>query len=194
MVNNYLVNYIKEQLNSGYDIKAIREAILEQGYKREEVEESIKYAQGNSKNITKGGNNKMGIVDMSNPKYQGFWIRFLAYAILDTLIIGIPLYLLQLGLIYATGMQSMYYLVVLLQAIIMIYMDGVKGGTPGKLILGMRIVNDKGEYIGIPMAILRYIGKIVSGMILFIGYFMIGWDEKKQGLHDKIAQTYVVKV
>jgi len=58
----------------------------------------------------------------------------------------------------------------------------------------MRIVNEKGEYIGIPMAILRYIGKVLSGMILGIGYFMIGWDKKKQGLHDKIAQTYVVKV
>jgi len=194
MVNNYLADYVKEQLKNGYDIKAIREAMLTQGYKKQEVEESIKYAQSNSKNITKSGNRNTGVVNMSNPQYQGFWIRFVSYVILDSIIIGIPLSLLQFGLIYATGTQSMTYLTTLLGAVIIIYMDGIKGGTPGKLILGMRIVNEKGEYIGIPMAILRYIGKIVSGIILGIGYFMIGWDEKKQGLHDKIAQTYVIKV
>jgi uncharacterized RDD family membrane protein YckC len=95
---------------------------------------------------------------------------------------------------YATGMQSMMYLVSFAMLLFIVYMDGIKGGTPGKLILRMRIVNEKGEYIGIPMAILRYIGKILSGMILCIGYFMIAWDKKKQGLHDKIAQTYVIKV
>ena len=88
----------------------------------------------------------------------------------------------------------MMYLVSLAMLLLIVYMDGIKGGTPGKLILGMRIVNEKGEYIGIPMAILRYIGKILSGMILCIGYFMIAWDKKKQGLHDNIAQTYVIKV
>jgi uncharacterized RDD family membrane protein YckC len=38
------------------------------------------------------------------------------------------------------------------------------------------------------------IGKIVSSIILFIGYLMILWDGKKQGLHDKIAGTVVIKV
>jgi len=72
-------------------------------------------------------------------------------------------------------------------------MDGIKGGTPGKLILGLKIRNEKGQYIGIPIAILRYIGKILSGIILGIGYLMIAWDVKKQGLHDKIAKTFVVR-
>ena len=193
MVNNYLVNYIKEQLKNGYDINSIGEAIAQQGYERSEIEDSINYAHSNSENITEKGGNKMACVNMANPNYRGFWIRFLA-CMLDGIIIGIPFWLLQIGLIYATGMQSMMYLASLVGIVLIIYMDGIKGGTPGKLILGMRIVNEKGEYIGIPMAILRYIGKVLSGMILGIGYFMIGWDKKKQGLHDKIAQTYVVKV
>jgi len=193
MVNNYLVNYIKEQLKNGYDINSIRKAIAQQGYAKGEIEDNINYAYGNSKSITENGSNKIVKTDMLNPRYQGFWIRFLAY-ILDGFIIGIPVWLLQIGLIYATGMQSMMYLASFAGVVLVIYMDGIKGGTPGKLILGMRIVNEKGEYIGIPMAILRYIGKILSGMILGIGYFMIGWDEKKQGLHDKITQTYVIKV
>ncbi len=193
MMNNYLVNYIKEQLKNGYDINSIREAIAQQGYERGEIEDSINYAYGNSKSITEKESNKIVKTGMLNPRYQGFWIRFLAF-ILDGFIIWIPVGLLQIGLIYATRMQSMMYLASLVGVVFIVYMDGIKGGTPGKLILGMRIVNEKGEYIGIPLAILRYLGRIVSGMILGIGYFMIGWDEKKQGLHDKIAQTYVVKV
>lgn len=133
------------------------------------------------------------MVDMSNPTYRGFWIRLLA-AILDSIIIGVPAGLIQFGLILGTGIKSLGYIVQLAAVVLIIYLDGIKGGTPGKLILGMRIVNEKGEFIGIPMAILRYIGKILSGIILGIGYFMIGFTSKKQGLHDMIAKTYVVKV
>ncbi|MBU1202082.1 MAG: RDD family protein [Nanoarchaeota archaeon] len=129
---------------------------------------------------------------MSNPEYKGFWIRFVA-SMLDGIIIGLPAFLLQMGLIFVVGMPSLIYLVSLASVILVIYLDGIKGGTPGKLILGIRIVNEKGEYIGIPMAILRYIGKILSAIILGIGYLMIAWDGKKRGLHDKIAKTYVVK-
>ncbi len=133
------------------------------------------------------------MVNMKNPSYAGFWIRFAA-ALIDTLVIGIPASILQFGLIFATGSNSMMYVIELAAAALIIYLDGIKGGTPGKLILGMRIVNEKGDYIGIPMAILRYIGKILSTIILLIGYLMIAWDSRKQGLHDKIAKTFVVKV
>lgn len=133
------------------------------------------------------------MADMKKPKYAGFWIR-LAATLIDVLVIGIPASILQVGLIFATGSNSMMYVVELAAVALVIYLDGIKGGTPGKLILGMRIVNEKGKYIGIPMAILRYIGKILSGIILLIGYLMIAWDKRKQGLHDKIAKTFVVKV
>jgi uncharacterized RDD family membrane protein YckC len=133
------------------------------------------------------------MVDMKNPSYVGFGKRFLA-AILDGIIIGIPASIIQLVLLFVAGIVSATYLVELGAAALIIYLDGMKGGTPGKLILGMRIVNEKGNYIGIPMAILRYIGKIVSSIILGIGYLMIFWDKRKQGLHDKIAKTFVVNV
>ena len=124
-------------------------------------------------------------------RYAGFWKRLLA-AILDIIIIGLPAFILQVGLVFATGISSLVYIVELASIILIVYMDGIKGGTPGKLILGMRIVNEEGSYIGIPMAILRYIGKILSGIILGIGFLMIAFTEKKQGLHDKIAKTFVV--
>lgn len=131
------------------------------------------------------------MVDMANPHYGGFWIRFLA-AVLDALIIGIPVGILIFGLLFATKMNIFMYIVQLAAIVFTIYMDGIKGGTPGKLILGLRIVNEKGEYIGIPTAILRYIGKMLSAIILGIGYLMVAFTQKKQGLHDKIAKTFVI--
>lgn len=131
------------------------------------------------------------MTNMKNPRYAGFWIRLLA-CILDAIIIGIPALILNLIFIFIIGIEPFQYLVQLAVTIFIIYMDGIHGGTPGKLIVGVRIVNEQGEYIGIPTAILRYIGKILSGIILGIGYLMIAWDPKKQGLHDKIAETYVI--
>ncbi|HCB22768.1 TPA: RDD family protein, partial [Candidatus Daviesbacteria bacterium] len=43
-------------------------------------------------------------------------------------------------------------------------------------------------------ALREILGKLASGLILGIGYLMVAWDSKKQGLHDKIASTYVVRV
>jgi|SRR3989338_11623103 len=123
--------------------------------------------------------------------YGGFWIRFVA-ALLDGIILGIPNAILQFSLMWGTGSVALSYIPTIAIVVLTIYLDGNVGGTPGKLILGLRIVNEQGTTIGIPRAILRYIGKIVSGMILLIGYIMIGFTQKKQGLHDMIASTYVV--
>ena len=129
---------------------------------------------------------------MASTSYAGFWIRFAA-ALLDMIIIGLPLLLIGGGLFLLTGVVFIYYVLNLAAVVFTIYMDGMKGGTPGKLILKIRIVNEQGKLIGIPGAILRYIGKFVSGIIFGIGFLMIAWTAKKQGLHDKIAGTYVVR-
>ena len=167
-------------MRSGKDINIIRNTI----------NDSINYVNNQNIKNQKGG---ATMVNMTNPHYSGFWIRFLA-AILDGLIIGIPIGIIGWGLAFATGVTSIIYVAQLASVVLVVYLDGIKGGTPGKLILGMRIVNEQGNYIGIPIAILRYICKILSGIILGIGVLMIAFTEKKQGLHDKIAKTYVVKV
>lgn len=66
-------------------------------------------------------------------------------------------------------------------------------GTIGKLALGIKVTDVNGERITFSKALLRNLSKIISGVILMIGYLMILFDSKKQGLHDKIADTYVVK-
>ncbi|MFH1590329.1 MAG: RDD family protein [archaeon] len=134
---------------------------------------------------------------VGSSKYVGFWARVGA-AGWDGLIIGLPVGLVQQGVSIASVMldiSSLRYLVYLISLaviVFIVYMEGVKGGTPGKIIMGMRIQKEGGQLIGVPTAILRYIGKIISGLILGIGHFMIAWDPKKQGLHDKIASSFVV--
>ena len=69
----------------------------------------------------------------------------------------------------------------------------VKGQTPGKMIMGIKIISTDGSPIGVGKAILRLIGYAISGIVFYLGFLWIIWDKDKQGWHDKIAGTYVVK-
>lgn len=73
--------------------------------------------------------------------------------------------------------------------------QGKYGQTLGKKALGIKVVDANGKTPSMMTFFLReIIGKFVSGIILLIGYLMVIWDGKKQGLHDKIAGTFVVRV
>jgi uncharacterized RDD family membrane protein YckC len=65
--------------------------------------------------------------------------------------------------------------------------------TLGKRAVGVKVINEQGSRVSFITATIRYIGKIVSGAILLIGYIMAAFTAKKQALHDMIATTYVVK-
>lgn len=64
--------------------------------------------------------------------------------------------------------------------------------TVGKLALGIRVTDLHGQRISLPRALGRYLAKFVSALILFIGFLMIAWTQRKQGLHDKLADTLVL--
>ena len=66
------------------------------------------------------------------------------------------------------------------------------GQTPGKRLMKIRVIKKNGSRITDADAIARYIGYAVNN------FFLVGWvwaffDENRQGWHDKIAETYVVK-
>ncbi len=61
--------------------------------------------------------------------------------------------------------------------------------TPGKMILGVKIVDEKGDKIKFDKVFIRLLGFI----ILPIGCWFILGNDKKQALHDKMASTFVVK-
>jgi len=66
-------------------------------------------------------------------------------------------------------------------------------GTPGKLLMGCQVVDaDTLGAITTKQAILRYLGYYVSILCVMLGFLWIAWDKRKQGFHDKIANTVVV--
>jgi len=122
-------------------------------------------------------------------EYAGFWRRLVAY-IIDAIILGAVS-----GILIAImgDPQTASWLISPIGIIYIIGFWTWRGQTPGKMAMGVKIIKTDGSPIGIGRAILRYVGYLVSTIIIFIGYLMIAWDSKKQGLHDKIAGTYVVK-
>jgi uncharacterized RDD family membrane protein YckC len=69
-----------------------------------------------------------------------------------------------------------------------------RGQTPGKMVVGIKVIRTDSSPITLAYAFLRYLGCVVSVVILFIGFIWIAFDGRKQGIHDKIADTYVVKL
>lgn len=150
-----------------------------------------------------------GIVN-GQVKYAGFLKRFLAIFIDGIILMSINFIVqLPLGLMGAVissgddagtemaavatqGLASMIGVVVNLA-----YSVGfltAKGATPGKMALGLVVVNTEHGKISLTKALLREtVGKFVSSFVLLLGYFWVIWDEKKQGWHDKIAGTLVVE-
>lgn len=65
--------------------------------------------------------------------------------------------------------------------------------TLGKMAVSARVTDLEGNRISFARATGRFFGKIISGMILMIGYIMAGFTEKKQALHDLMAGTLVIR-
>ena len=67
------------------------------------------------------------------------------------------------------------------------------GQTIGKKAMGIKIVKADGTPFGLVPAIIRYVGYIVSAVVILLGFIWILFDPNKQGWHDKIAGTYVIR-
>ncbi len=72
-------------------------------------------------------------------------------------------------------------------------MESVTGGSPGKLATGIRVRRKDYGKAGLGVTTVRFFAKILSTLILFLGYIIALFDRKRQSLHDKIANTLVVK-
>ena len=86
------------------------------------------------------------------------------------------------------------FLLVLIDLCYFTLFVGCRGQTPGKMLFRLRIIRVTGEEVGYGRACVRWIGQILSVLPLGIGFLMIAFSRKKQGLHDKLAGTYVVRI
>lgn len=96
---------------------------------------------------------------------------------------------------FAVAAFGLFIVQVILPFFYVIGFTAASGATPGKRALGIRVIQASGEEkLGLETVFLREVaGKFVSLSFLGIGFLMILWDKKKQGLHDKIAKTVVVR-
>lgn len=131
--------------------------------------------------------------------YAGFWKR-LAAAFIDgiVLMVGLVIGYLILGAIVGTGPGTPFAALSSALSIglgIGYYVTQESGShqaTFGKRALGIIVTDLHGNRISNGRAIGRYFAKLVSGLILLIGYLMAAFTEKKQALHDMMAGTLVV--
>jgi uncharacterized RDD family membrane protein YckC len=127
----------------------------------------------------------IGVADA--PK-GGFWIRVLA-AIIDGILLGIAGGILR-G-IFGDGAGG--GLSTLVSIVYLIYFWTTTGQTIGHRVLNLRVVKSDGSKLSVTDGIIRYVGEIISAIPLGLGFMWAGWDSKKQGWHDKMAHTYVIR-
>ena len=124
----------------------------------------------------------------SSPTYVGFWPRLGAF-ILDLLALSGANNILMA--LWDKSPAGTFWL---LLALYFLVMTGIWGQTLGKMVLGIKVVTREGERVPWGNVFLReIIGKFVSFLLLGFGFFLIAFDPHKQGLHDRLAHTYVVK-
>jgi len=120
----------------------------------------------------------------------GFWQRFGA-ALLDGIIIGLIDVILRAAFKTAGSLIG----VAIAIAYFTVLEGGPRGMTLGKQALGIRVIDvDTGGPIGYGRAFVRYIGRILSTLVIFLGYLWMLWDKERQCWHDKLAGDYVVPV
>jgi len=141
--------------------------------------------------------------------YGGFWLRVVAYLIDGILLnigfgivgslVGIALFPAdpaKLDLEDLLSQTSEFQFVTLVVTLLYFSLmeSSPRGATVGKMIVGLRVVDEQGNRISFLRATGRFFAKIVSSIILFIGFLMIAFTDRKRGLHDIMAGTLVVKV
>ena len=124
----------------------------------------------------------------------GFWIRVVAF-IIDSIIVGvinaIVAAILSSNTTGRTGIQTV------LGIIYFSYFWSANSPWPGQTVgdklLNLRVTRTDGSDLTIVQAFIRYVGLFISFIVIFIGVIWVAFDPNKQGWHDKIAGTYVIK-
>ena len=143
--------------------------------------------------------------------YAGFWLRVVAY-IIDAIILGIvgvgaffPLFRANIHAftsqnpweVYTSPSRPLFAIRLLALMLSWIYYASMESSswqaTLGKKILGLKVTDLAGNRISFARASGRFFGKILSGMILGIGFLMAGFTQRKQALHDILAGCLVLR-
>ena len=142
----------------------------------------------------------MGILNGSRREavYAGCWIRFAAM-VMDGFILWIP----GLTFRWMMGPREMprwifecldFLQLTCLWALYYGFLESSKyQGTIGKILLGLKVTDMEGNKLSFGRACGRFLAQMISALPCGIGFLMIAWTERKQGLHDMIARCLVVR-
>lgn len=130
-------------------------------------------------------------------EYAGFWLRLVAYLI-DWFLVEVAVWAITLAIAGGAGEQAFAEMAAIVGLLVgLLYWAGMessaKQATLGKLAVGIRVTDLEGRRISFLRALGRTLAKLLSSIILMIGYLMAGWTQRKQALHDMIAGTLVVR-
>ena len=138
---------------------------------------------------------------MENKEYAGFWIR-VAASLIDSvvfvLVFAIPLTFIY-GADYWTSEENVkgtwdILITYVAPIFITVWFWTKYLGTPGKIVLRLKVVDARTrQAISTPKAIGRYLAYYISALPLLLGFIWVGIDKKKQGFHDKLAGTVVIR-
>jgi len=137
----------------------------------------------------------------SEMEYVGFWLRAWATAIDTFLILAVtfPLLVFIYGKSYVESSAIIkgpmdILISYVLPAIAILIFWKYRSATPGKMIFNAIIVDAKtgGKPSNVQL-IIRYFAYFISMIPLFLGFFWIAFDKRKQAWHDKLAKTVVIR-
>ena len=134
----------------------------------------------------------------SSPDYAGFWQRAAALLIdwLIVIVIAVPVMVVGFGIREVSldpAEHSWDLLAFVLIAVAVIGFWRYCGATPGKIALGVKIVDARtGQPPTLGRLGLRFVGYFVSAFPLYLGFLWAALDRRKQGWHDRIARTIVI--
>ncbi|MEI9999182.1 MAG: RDD family protein [Verrucomicrobiota bacterium] len=147
---------------------------------------------------------KEGVTPVGTLNYASVGRRFAAILI-DGLILVFLIFVPALILLVALGAAtrndpsaSVWFMPIILileyglPAAFEIFFIGRYGATPGKMLMKIKVVTPEGGPITYGRSAGRYFAKLLSNIILWIGFLMAFWDEEKRTLHDRICKTRVI--
>jgi len=137
--------------------------------------------------------------------YAGFWIRFGAKMIDFVILWVVEMVFLMvmspmLGFRVFSSTPPPNFRFLLVYPFLMafsfgysVYFVGKYGATPGKMALGLKIVTSAGQPVNYMKALGRMFAEMLSGIICYVGYIMVAFNDEKKALHDQICDTRVIR-
>ncbi len=142
-------------------------------------------------------------INTGEMRYAGFGTRFGA-KFLDGLILGVPMIIvfIAIGAMSGTNAESSSFQIfpilvqigfIFVQMAYQVFFLGKYGATPGKMAFSIKVVTSDGAKFGYGRATGRFFAELLSGMVCYIGYLLVAFDNpQRRALHDHICNTRVI--